>query len=360
MRWLMATLATVAILAAVATAENPSGFQIEGKVEYDPHDLVKLRAVGADEKAGYLWDVYPFGKIQRATTSPDLLEFSAHPGVYDVVVRAISVGEKGGFDIREARTTVTIKSCHPPTPPDPPKPQPPQPAPPGKGGTLDPENAIGRIAFGNAGCSATVIHPRRSDGRWDILTAAHCIGSVGQVGTITMPKTNKRYTVKVVKFDRTCDLCWLVTSEPIDDIEYAHLSKTVPAVGSGVWHRGYGVDRPRNKEVGTLSAHANSQGQLRFDLSVSSGDSGGGIFRADTNEVISSVCCTMGKGVKTAMWGGSCEIAWKMRPSNAEADVPELPSGEQPSVWFPLEIPEVQSHGRALSDPPTLLEVSNR
>lgn len=356
-------LFATAALAAVATAQDPPpALKVEGKTTYEPHDLVMLRAVGADPKAGFLWDVYPFGKVQRATTAEDRMEFAAHPGVYDVVVRAIAVKEGGGFSIQEARATVTIKSCHPPeppkpdpnppTPPDPPGPKPPTPPPPGGSGKLDPENAIGRIQFGNAGCSATVIGPRRPDGRWDVLTAAHCISSVGQTGRMTMPASNKTYGVQVVNFDRTKDLCWMVTTESIPDIEYAELDAEDPGPGLAVWHRGYGVDRPRNKETGTVADRPNSQGQIRFILNVSSGDSGGGIFRADTNRVVSSVCCTAGKGVKTSMWGGSTENAIRMRPRTNTDDetawVPRaIPTTPGPLVedshdWQPIDIPTVE------------------
>ena len=54
-----------------------------------------------------------------------------------------------------------------------------------------------------------------------------------------------------------------------------------------------------------MTAGPDSNGQLQFRLSVSSGDSGSGIFRADTGEVVGVVCCTSGLGVNAAMWGGA-------------------------------------------------------
>ena len=294
--------------------------KIGGKVEYEPHQLVKLVAEGVPAKAAVLWRVD--GDVERATTSKDRCEFAAKPGVYRVDLIVIVSLPDGALDLTESRATVLIKSCHqPPAPPGPNPPNPNPPVPPQGSGKLDPENAIGRISFGNAGCSATVIGPRRADGRWDILTAAHCIGAVGQSGKIQMPSNSKVYGVKVVNFDKTCDVAWLVTDDSIVEIEYANLSKDNPPVGTSVWHRGYGVDKPRNKEEGTVAGAENQQGQLRFILNVSSGDSGGGIFRSDTNEVVSTVCCTAIRGAKTDMWGGSTLNALRMRPKPPAAGV---------------------------------------
>jgi hypothetical protein len=128
----------------------------------------------------------------------------------------------------------------------------------------------------------------------------------------------------------------MVTESSIDDIEYANLSKDVPPVGTEVWHQGYGIDRPRNLEKGKLTGPTDGNGQLRFTLNVSSGDSGGGIFRKDTNEVIATVCCTMGKGALTSMWGGGCLKAWEMRNKLAAE---EDQSSRQ--NWTPTEIPLV-------------------
>lgn len=166
-----------------------------------------------------------------------------------------------------------------------------------------------------------------------------------------MPSDNKTYSVRVVAHDKEPDIAWLVTEESIDDICYANLSKTNPPAGTQVWHQGYGIDQPRNKETGSVADGPNSQGMLRFILSVSSGDSGGGIFRADTNEVVASVCCTAGKGIKTSMWGGCCETAWRMRPKATTdehvwtpRDIPTRPGPDSRSdakqdEWIPIEIP---------------------
>jgi len=322
----MSRFATVFLAAALLAcgtlaAQPDAGLKLTGDATYEPFTIVKLKAEGVSPKAALIWRVTPDEKVSRATTTRDRLEFVAPPGVYRVELLVITVDADGNAHAEERRTTVTIKSCCPP------KPDEPKPPEPGPGGTLDPSNAIGRIQFGSAGCSATVVGPRRSDGRWDVLTAAHCIASQGQKGSMRMPKSGKTLGVTVVNFDRQSDLCWLVTDEPVSEIEYANLAKSNPSRGVKVWHQGYGVDVPRNREDGEVTSSGElTGGQLQFYLSVSSGDSGGGIFRADTNEVVSAVCCTQAKGVKTFMYGGSAERAWKMRPGKADD-------------WQPLTVP---------------------
>lgn len=317
-------------------AENVVGPKVAGETRYKPHTLVRLRAEGVDAKAGLLWRVYPSDVVQRANTPRGVLEFAAPPGRYEVELLAITTGVDGGFVIDEARAVVVIESCHPPDPPVPPvpplPPAPPSPLPPvPPSGKLDPANAIGRITFGSAGCSATVVAPRRADGRWDVLTAAHCLERVGQRGTMRMPVSGRTHAVTVVSLDRTRDVAWIVTDESIDDIEYAHLAKVNPPPGAMVWHMGYGVDRPRNREDGSVADSENSKGQIRFILSVSSGDSGGGIFRVDNSEVVGTVCCTSGMAKKVSMWAGSCEQAWKLRP--------KTPGTGADDGWQPVPIP---------------------
>jgi hypothetical protein len=343
-----------ALLLGSVLGQSP-GLKITGETKYKPHSLVRLKAEGADPKAGLIWRIYPRTGVARATTPKGVLEFTAPPGTYEVEVIAITKSGADEFETPEAWATVVIESCHPPEPkPDPkpdPNPNPPRPNPPS--GTLDPENAIGRIQFGNAGCSATVIGPRRPDGRWDVLTAAHCMGGVGQVGRMVMPKTGKVYNVRVVAHNKTCDLAWMVTEESITDIEYANLAPANPPLRTPVWHRGYGYHLPRNKETGEVTGGETNSGQLRFYLNVSSGDSGGGIFRADTNEVVSAVCCTAGIAQKTSMWGGSTAQAHRLRPKHT-SDVSDewvpiaIPQRDDPEAetkqidekdWVPVEIP---------------------
>jgi len=123
---------------------------IVGETQYKPHSLVRLRAESVDAKAALLWRVHPSKGVQRATSPRGVLEFAAHPGTYEVELLVIrTAGE--GLQVDEARVTVEVEQCQP-VPPLPPRPDP---KPPG-GGKLDPVNALGRIRFGSAGCTATV------------------------------------------------------------------------------------------------------------------------------------------------------------------------------------------------------------
>lgn len=341
---LFATLVLCGFPPAYACDPGPV---ITGETRYKPHALVRLKAEGVDPRAGMIWQVFPESNIQQATTAEDLLEFAAPPGQYEISLLVVTQREGGGLKVTRAKTVVVIESCHPPEPappkptppkPDPTPPAPPEPAPPGAG-KLDASGALGKIQFQSAGCTATVIGPRRSDGRWWVLTAAHCVPAVGSRGSMTMPAGQKA-SVRVVSHHPTQDLAWMVTEEAgLSDLCYARLADRNPEVAVPVWHQGYGVQVPRNREDGTVLQAENHQGQLTMRLSVSSGDSGGGIFRSDTNELVSVVCCTMNKGTKVTMWGGSVEQARRLRPADP-ADTPATPRPLPPrSEWTPLEIP---------------------
>ncbi|CAN5457393.1 hypothetical protein BH11PLA2_BH11PLA2_28910 [soil metagenome] len=303
-----------------ALADPPTGAKIAGTTSYPAHSLVRLKAEGVDAKAGILWRVYPSKDVQRATNPRGVLEFAAPPGSYEVELLAITTGPDGELRIDEARQTVVVGPGTPePKPLPPPTPD---------GDKPDPANALGKIRFGNAGCTATVVGPRRADGKWDVLTAAHCVTGEGQRGTMTL-KDGRTIALKVVAHHKTPDLSWCVTEEAIADLPFAVLAEKNPAVGAAVWHMGYGIDKPGNREDGSITAAENGDGQLRMSLSVSSGDSGGGIFRADTNELVSVVCCTSGMAQKVSMWGGSAEAARRTRPKAVDAE----------ETWTPLPIP---------------------
>jgi hypothetical protein len=310
------------VLALVPGATRADTVRIAGETKYKPHSLVRLRAEGIDAKAAILWRVHPSKDVQRATTPRGVLEFAAHPGTYEVELLVITNAD-GNLMVEEARVSVTIESCTP-VPPVPPKPDP---KPPGDG-KLDPVGALGRIRFGSAGCTATVIGPRRADGRWDVLTAAHCVSGVGQKGTLTL-KDGRSLGLRVVAHHKGPDVAWCVTEEEVADLPYALVAAKNPEPGTPIWHMGYGVDKPGNREDGTVVERENGQGQLRMSLSVSSGDSGGGIFRSDTNELISVVCCTSGMGRKVSMWGCSAEVAQRTRPKTSDAE----------ETWIPVPIP---------------------
>lgn len=273
------------------------GVQIVG-----PYQLVRLRAEGGPKGAGVIWDVWPAEKVDVVQLDGELL-MVAPPGDYRV--RALAVALAGGKTvIRTDTVTVQIQGPAPPPAPAPALPD---------GRKADPMAAIVKIAFGTAGCSATIVGPRRPDGRWDVLTARHCLRDLHQRGVMTL-KDGRRLGVTPVTADPDADLCWLVTDVVVEDLPFAMLAKDLPPVGTPVWHAGYGVDRPGNVERGRVDALPGRNNRLRFHLNVSSGDSGGGIFRTDTGELVGSVCCTMSRGSPAAMWGGSSVRALAIRP----------------------------------------------
>jgi MYXO-CTERM domain-containing protein len=297
---------------------------IEGPTKYGPHELVSLKAVGVDPKAAVLWRVSPARGFQRAATVRELCQGSAAPGTYDVDLLVIAQGPDG-LRVDEARVTIQVEGCTP----TPPAPVPPAPVPPGRV-----DAAIGRLSFSGAGCTATPIFPVRQDGRYDILSAAHCVPGMGARGVWTC-QDGRAFNVVVVAYNNTADICWLRTvNVPAAPLPMAILARELPEKGEKVWQAGYGVQVPRNREEGEFLAPENSQGKLQFWLSVSSGDSGGPIVHNAKDQVLAPVCCTTRKGARAFVFGGSCRVAWNMREKISET------AEEEP--WKPVEMPEVE------------------
>lgn len=318
--------------------------KITGETKYQAGSLVKLKAEGADAKAALLWRVHPSKDVQRATSPRGVLEFAGKSGVYNVELLVITNDADTGLSVDESTVTVTIDPCCGQHPPEPKPDTPPKPDEPGAG-KLDPLNAIGKIRFGNAGCSATVIGPRRPDGRWDVLTAAHCVPAVGSQGSYTTRDGSKMVGIRIVSLNRTADLAWAVTDNPVADLKYANLAEKTPAVDVKIWHSGFGVHVPGNREDGEVAGAPDGNGQFRLSLSVSSGDSGGGIFRNDTNELVSTVCCTTGMARKASVYGATIEAIRQARPR--PTDRLEGVSDNEGEAWIPLPIPLRAQSGEA-------------
>lgn len=215
------------------------------------------------------------------------------------------------------------------TPPAPVAPMPQQLAP-----AADVREAIGQISFplangrGSAGCTATVIYPALGDGRYLVLTAAHCVEGTSSVGKMKL-RNGKVFSVEVANKDKQSDCCWLRTVEPQKSLPMARLASTLPAKGDKVLHAGFGVDNPGNTEYGEVIQPDNGAGQTQFNLSVSHGDSGGGIALNSKGEIVSCVCCTSRLNGKGAMWGANVVAIRKA--------IPKVNTSVW--TWEPVEMP---------------------
>lgn len=183
----------------------------------------------------------------------------------------------------------------------------------------DVPNAIGRISMGNVGCTATIIGPVSEDDREiSILTAAHCI-KVGQTGTMKL-KDGRSFSFKCVSRNADADCAWLTAPRPEGNVPFAYLADKLPEKGDAVWHQGYGIDNPGNLEKGTFQGVTANGAQAVFTLSVSSGDSGGGIVATKDGAVISPVCCTTRLSGTGNVMGSTPMNAAAIRPGRV-ADV---------------------------------------
>lgn len=190
------------------------------------------------------------------------------------------------------------------------------------------EDAIGKIIFGNSGCTATIIGPVNSaDSKLDILTAAHCV-KLGAKGTMTL-KDGRKLPVHCVSRDPESDAAWLQAENPGGDVPYLLLADNNPNDGEIVWHQGYGIDRPGNRESGLFKGSRMQGLQCSFRLSVSPGDSGGGIILDSQSRVVSPVCCTTRLSAMGDVFGASPRSAARIRPTRKVDDV-------EPPIFYPV------------------------
>jgi hypothetical protein len=189
----------------------------------------------------------------------------------------------------------------------------------------DPWNAICKLQFSRAYCSGTIIGPsQRSDKRWYVISAAHCVSHVNE-NVVIMTRNGITLRGKVILIDKKSD-CTVILTEPIFDedkisLPFAYLSDKNPKPGTKVYHGGYGVHIPGNREDGYVYSEENSDGQVCYVLSVSQGDSGGGILDAETNHLLSPVCCTTRLNGPGYVWGASPRVINKLL--------------SQPTTFFP-------------------------
>ena len=203
-----------------------------------------------------------------------------------------------------------------------------EPNPTEKNSEPDTNAAIGKIQLGNFGCTATIIGKRRADGRHNILTAHHCTAGAPREGAMNLPD-GTTFRITFISSDPRSDHAWFATTLPGDPLPYALLADAIPVAGDKVYHKGFGVDRPGNVERGTVTNGDNGAGQTQFRISVSSGDSGGGIALNASGRVLSPVCCTTAKGQIADVWGATCVECKKTMPAISPAF----------DEWTPIDIP---------------------
>jgi len=135
--------------------------------------------------------------------------------------------------------------------------------------------------------------------------------------------------ITYISSDPRSDHAWFTTTLPSERLPYGLLADALPSPDDKVYHGGWGIDQPGNRESGTVVRGDNGAGQTQFRLSVSSGDSGGGIALDSSGRILSPVCCTTAKGQVADVWGANvseCRKTWPM-------PIPTL------AEWTPIEIP---------------------
>jgi len=153
--------------------------------------------------------------------------------------------------------------------------------------------------------------------------------TVGQKGHMILAD-GKRIAITADIVDRQGDVAWCITDLPTDDMTYGVLAPDDPTGLISVWHAGFGVDRPGNRENGTFSGLPAVDGKFQYRLSVSSGDSGGPIVWTGKDWILSPVCCTSIRGQVGDVFGGSPARCRALRP---------LHKADAPAGWIPSVIP---------------------
>lgn len=218
-----------------------------------------------------------------------------------------------------------------PTPPDPPTA--PAPTPPtAPTPTSDPLKAIGKLVMFGGSCSATVVTAPDGQGQQLLLSAAHCVKSVGETCQY-FTRSGQMVACRVKSINRGPDISILETEMLRSPLPFLLVAATSPPAGAPVMHAGFGVHVPGNVERGRVLQSDTGNGQIMFELSVSPGDSGGGICLDGQGRVISAVCCTTRIAAVGQVYGGRPEeIQRMMLLPAAYIDVKPMAMPAPPSV----------------------------
>jgi len=241
---------------------------------------------------------------QFETKAGVTLVFCGPPGEYSL--RITYVTENYEIHVVDIRVTIIPKDRKQPEPkPDPkPKPEPdpkPKPTPPPEPTPKEKrENAINsvvKIRTQYSLCSATIVFQFES--QVTLFTAAHCVSRQGQVFDVET-RSGVKFQATVAAFDRKSDLAVLLAKYS-GKLPYTPIARGYK-LGEKVFHCGFGRHIPGNVEEGELISIGDYQNA--YSLSVSPGDSGGGIFNAD-GEWMGAVCCTTNLDRVGTVWAGN-------------------------------------------------------
>lgn len=207
----------------------------------------------------------------------------------------------------------------PPTVPAPPK------------SAAQPQDAIGKVAMQGGYCSATVVNGQNPDGTYTLVCASHCFKRVGEECSFTL-RDGRNAKATCIALDRKPDVSILRTAPVNSQWPFIRVAQRTPDTGSRVLQAGFGIDKPGNTEYGTVLNGPNSDGQVEYHLSVSPGDSGGGICLDSAGQLLSPVCCTTDLGAPGSVWGGSPEQVNRMLANpTAFMDMPPIHMPEPPA-----------------------------
>lgn len=224
-----------------------------------------------------------------------------------------------------------VSGCGKGPPPEPQNPDKPPPV-----GKRDPWNAIGKLTFDGGYCSGTVIGPRMEDGRWIVVTAAHCNSRPGTSATFVQRSGISR-RVHCVAVNRAADIAIYHTEANQGEMSYTDLAGWTPPPDTKVFHGGFGRHLPGNREEGRVISLPNADGQVQYELSVSPGDSGGGICMDADGALLSPVCCTTRLDGPGRVWGGSPEMIKRMIVTPTEyIDLPPIPMPKVDAAGNPI------------------------
>lgn len=179
----------------------------------------------------------------------------------------------------------------------------------------DPLGSRVKLLCGSSGCTGAVVGPRRTDGRYWVVTAAHCVSGVGQHCTGQLPD-GRTLALVVSAVNRTADCCWMLTEQNDAALPHIRLASAAAPVGSRVWVAGYGTHAPGVQRWGAVVAAPNPAGQCAYTLAVSHGDSGGPIVHAESGELLGVVCCTSALGRDGRVYGAGPAAMAASRPTS--------------------------------------------